>query len=475
MFIKLYKVLVTNYFVGNNNIIMVKDKLNNTIISKLISKDEIKEYRHFIKLAKVDTLTGIYNEYALEEIMDNYKENYTFIFVDINKLKSINICYGQLQGDKVLKEFATYLTDFCKKVKFHYKFCRYESDEFIICIGTIIEDEIKKVIDYLKSFKNKEAVYEEEIKLRIVAIKNKYGVTVKKLISYVEYLLEDKNLGLDKDYYKIIQNEENLRRYYCMAYRLNKGIKYLGEIGELYVVFQPQFQVKTNTIKGYEVLCRWNNEELGNINPKEFLDFAKCNNRMYELDLFVFEEAFKFQKYLKEINIDQSCSINVSISTLKKDTFIKDICELVNKYGIDMNTITIEMVEEAVLDNGKKIKNILNELKHKGINISIDDFGTGYSSLSRLYSAPFDELKIPREFIKDTLIDKRQIKILKIISTLAKSLNLNTVVEGVETIEQYDLIKKLGFKYSQGYFHSKPLNKNEYIEFLNRFIGINLK
>ncbi|WP_170272126.1 GGDEF domain-containing phosphodiesterase [Clostridium tarantellae] len=455
---------------GKKNITRIIDSfIESDRKETIINEEKIKEYEYYIKSSKVDLLTGIYNEYALEDLMDIYKENYTFLFIDINKLKYVNMYYGQLKGDELLKELASYLIDLSKEIKVAFRFCRYESDEFIICIGTTNDCEIKSVIKYLKEFSKKDIICEMNITLRIIAIKNKYNLSLKKLIAYVEYLLEDNSIGLGEDYNNIIQDEKNLYRYYCMAERLNKEVKYLGELGEIYVVFQPQFELKTKSIVGYEVLCRWNHEKIGEIFPKEFLSFFKANNRMYELDIFIFEEALKFQKKLESMKFYQRCSINVSIVTLKNNNFINDISKLIKKYEVDASKITIELIEELALEEKDTIKNLLKNIKDNGMNISIDDFGTGYSSLSRLYLVPFDELKIPREFLMNSLTDGKQLKILKTISNLAKVLNLSTVVEGVETLEQYELIKTLGFNYSQGFFHSKPLKKNEYLIFIKEF------
>ena len=249
---------------------------------------------------------------------------------------------------------------------------------------------------------------------------------------------------------------------------LNNSFEYLKSTSELYLVFQPKTNIKTLNILGYEVLTRWKNKEYGDIAPIEFLPFFIGTNKIKEFDLFVFENAFKFQEELIKNNIYQQCSINLSVESFNDTDILKNICTLVDKYNISPDSITIEILEHKGLEDIKQSICKINILKNKGFKLSIDDFGMGYSSFNRLYNFDIDELKIDKELLIDIKNNKKQEIILKNIFNLANELNIETVVEGVETKDIFNLVKSIGFSNSQGHFHSKPLKKDDYIRFIKK-------
>lgn len=270
---------------------------------------------------------------------------------------------------------------------------------------------------------------------------------------------------VDRLEHTIIKCDKSLYRYKNMLESIKQSFKTIWNKEEMYLVYQPKINIDSLDIVGYEVLCRWNHPKIGGINPTEFIPFIICINKVKEFDLFVFEKSLEFQKYLISQNIFKQCSINLSVISFNDSDVLKRICDLTEKYDIEASNITIEILEHSSLENNYKTKANIKMLKNKGFKISIDDFGTGYSSLSRLYNLEFDELKIPREFILYQEKNNKQEKILQIISNLANELNIDTVVEGVEHKENYDLIKKIGFKNSQGYLHSKPLKNYDFIKY----------
>lgn len=264
---------------------------------------------------------------------------------------------------------------------------------------------------------------------------------------------------------KIIIDDENLYKYECMLTSINRSFEDMKNKSELFLVFQPKINVQTLNITGYEVLSRWKHREYGYISPMDFIPFFISMNEIKEFDLFVIANALEFQKELIENNIYQQCSVNLSIISLNDIDVLNKICDLVDNYNISANSIIIEILEHRGLKYNENTRENLKILRNKGFKISLDDFGTGHSSLSRLYNLEIDELKIAKEFLVDITENIKQKNILKAIFNLASDLNVETVVEGVEKQEIFELIKTIGFSNTQGYFHSKPLKKDEYINF----------
>lgn len=260
---------------------------------------------------------------------------------------------------------------------------------------------------------------------------------------------------------KIIINDENLNKYECMLTSIKRSFEDMKNKSEIYFVFQPKINVQTLKIMGYEVLTRWKHFIYKHISPDEFIPFLISINKIKEFDLFVFKSAFKFQEYLVRNNINQQCSINLSVASFNDINILKNICNLIDKFNISPESITIEILEH----DGLGCKQNIKMLRDKGFKISMDDFGMGYSSLSRLYDFEVDELKIAKEFLIDFKENSKKQSILKFIANLSKELNIETVVEGVEKEGTFESIKAMGFLSSQGFFHSKPLNEFNYIEY----------
>lgn len=275
------------------------------------------------------------------------------------------------------------------------------------------------------------------------------------------------DLGMINEFFdKALKDEESLSKYEYMTQSLNKSFDKLAITSEIYFEYQPKIQNSTFNIVGYEVLTRWYQNQYGNISPSEFIPFLILSDKIKQFDLFVFEYAFQFQEFIRGLGIYNQCSINLSVMSLNDISVINNICSLVDKFDIPTSSITIEILEHDVIDYNESSLKIIKQLKQKGFKLAIDDFGMGYSSLDKLYNLDIDELKIAREFLLDINVNDKKASVLKCISDLSKKLNIETVVEGVEDDDTFNLITSMGFLNSQGYLHSKPLRWNEYIQFL---------
>ena len=241
-------------------------------------------------------------------------------------------------------------------------------------------------------------------------------------------------------------------------------ISLLGELdsaidkGEVWVAYQPKFDLRTNRICGAEALARWRHPERGDISPGEFIPLAEEQNRIEKLTHFVLNDAVQHLAAVSAIAPDFSISVNISPRLLIDPSLSMQVLRILQSHDVEAGRLTLEITETAMLsDNGNNVvENGLRALRNAGVHISIDDYGTGYSTLEYFRAIPATEIKIDRCFIG--LIEQSHSDRIMVRSTiqLAHAMERNVVAEGVETAEQMDLLKEMGCDQVQGYFTGKP-------------------
>jgi len=243
-------------------------------------------------------------------------------------------------------------------------------------------------------------------------------------------------------------------------------LRFSIEKEEISLVFQPQFNEEKQII-GAEALARWSTDDLGSISPDQFIKIAEHTGFIIELGYYIIETAFKTLSEWenKGVSINQF-SINLSMRQFFYYNFVNDVENLANEYLSDAtrNKVIFEITESVIAEDVDKVITIMNKIKELGIRFSMDDFGTGYSSLSYLKRLPIDEIKIDRSFISD--IDKEvddQIMVHSILN-MANHFDLTVVAEGIETDSQYIFLKANKCDIYQGFYFSKPLSTNDFIQ-----------
>ncbi|GAB6108233.1 EAL domain-containing protein [Fusibacter bizertensis] len=247
-------------------------------------------------------------------------------------------------------------------------------------------------------------------------------------------------------------------RSLALEQRLFKSLEH----GELFVVYQPQYQsLSKKDVIGYEALLRWENEEMGNINPDEFIPIAENVDFINSLGRFVIEESIKFICLRKAAGDHISVSINASYKELLQNDYVTFLMEKINDYDISVNQIHIEITETTISEYIDIVREKLDELVAHGFEVHMDDFGTGYSSLYQLGRMPVEVLKIDKSFVWALATDEKMNALTKLIIDLAHRMNMKIIAEGVETVEQYEILSGMGCDYYQGYLLSKPLAVSE--------------
>lgn len=235
---------------------------------------------------------------------------------------------------------------------------------------------------------------------------------------------------------------------------------------EIYVVYQPQYDsFDKKTLHGYEALIRWENPELGYVSPGEFIPLAEENGVIVEIGRFVINEAIKTIKaYEAQYQQAIKIAINASFKEIVRDDYVTHLIQQVEKYKISPKNLHIEITETAISEYIDIVINNLNALNDYGFELHMDDFGTGYSSLSQLGKLPVNVLKIDQSFVAKIETDKKMYELTQLIIQMGHGFHLKIIAEGVERIEQYQLLDDMGCDYYQGYGMSKPILKDKVLE-----------
>ncbi len=240
------------------------------------------------------------------------------------------------------------------------------------------------------------------------------------------------------------------------------------ENDEFYIKYQPKIDVITKKVIGAEALLRWNQKELGEVSPADFIPIAEESSLINQIGKWVITQVCSDIAHLQDDFNDHLCiSLNVSSSQILHQNLHELISENLKDNGIDASSIELEFTENMLIKQARKSLLVLEALEKTGVKLSIDDFGTGYSSLNYLKTLPIHALKIDKSFICDTPNHEGDCAIAKSIISLAKNLNLDVVAEGVETPEQLQFLQENGCSIIQGFYFSKPLDINAFRAYLH--------
>ena len=419
-----------------------------------------KEREHSKKLldtAYIDILTGLYNRNKFLDDIAKLTAQAQFngtklglLLIDIDNMKIINDYNGHTAGDEVLKKSAEILKRFSKNI---IKAYRFGGDEFLLAIKNCSSmDSITNVCDTVfESFNS------EQIKISGgIAVYPDDSEEPEDLLRFTDIAMRHSK----KDGKNRITNFK-LEMQRVFIQKLNMQAKMSSALinKDFYLVYQPQFDIKTGDLRGFEALMRWYDKELGDIGPAIFIPLAEETGMILEIGDWVLNTAFcTLKNWQQKYSFKGIMSINISPMQLKQPNFIENIRNLLIKYNLNPDTIEIEITEGIMIENMNEAIEELNSLKNIGLRISLDDFGTGYSSLSYLQVLPLNTLKIDKSFITG-ITEKNgiQANITNSIITMVTKMGLQTIAEGVEKNEQLQILKEFNCHIVQGFLRGKPM------------------
>lgn len=277
-------------------------------------------------------------------------------------------------------------------------------------------------------------------------------VTLDDLMFKLNITMDEAIESKTRDYVKY---DINIQNDHDHKMQMQEDLATAVEKGEFVMYYQPQVNLETNKITGFEALIRWNNPKYQKTSPQVYIELAEKSGHIIDIGNFVIKDVFKAAKIMEEHDVH--ISINVSPAQLFQAGFTTNLLEEFERNELKVGSIAIEITETFLMENFKLIVDKLNILKNRGFSIHLDDFGTGYSSMLYLKQLPIDTIKTDREFIKSISGDASSQSIVNCIVNLAKSLDLKVVSEGVETEDQKKILKNMKVDTIQGYLISKPV------------------
>ncbi len=452
-------VLETKRWSGEN--IRLLNIMANILSSGLtpIKSDKATKY-----MAYYDGLTRLPNRFSFADkvnqaiyLSKRTGEKISIMFIDLDNFKAINDTIGHRGGDILLKQVAKSLASVIRQ---NDVVARFGGDEFMIMINNITDDNI--VADMadkiMKVFLDKFIVYGQDFSITASAGIAMYPVDGESS----DALFKNADIAMykakDKGKNQYIISTDQMKDEMQMNMELTNDISRALERNELIAYYQPQIDLLTNKITGVEALIRWMHPTRGMISPEIFIPLAEKNRAIKGISKWILRTSCLQNKKWQDMGLPPiDMAVNLSASQIIKSNVAEKIGETIKETGLDPKYIEVEITESIAINETDYVIDVLNKLKKIGVSIAIDDFGTEYSSLSRLKLLPIDRIKIDKQFIKGIESNEKDKAIIVVIINLAKSLDLNILVEGVETKAQLEFLKEKKCDAVQGYYYYKPM------------------
>ncbi|PLK25705.1 bifunctional diguanylate cyclase/phosphodiesterase [Novosphingobium sp. TH158] len=415
-------------------------------------------------LAETDPLTGCLNRRsvcaAIEELRNaagRRGEQVAVLVFDLDNFKRLNDCNGHAAGDAVLRESARRLQAVLPQGSLT---ARLGGDEFACAIPfdparpEVVERIAAQLLETLSAPVESAGVKLEGLSISLglarFDIATGKAVTAQDLLHMADIAMyHAKKAGKDRYFWFEPQMESELR----FRSELEAGIRHGVAHGEFVPFYEPQVDLKTGTISGFEMLARWQSPELGLVGPDLFIPIAEEIGVIGDLSESVIRQALQDAK---EWDPALSLSVNISPVQLRDPWFAQKLLKLLVEANFPANRLEIEITESCLHENLGLVRSLIVSLKNQGVRISLDDFGTGYSSLAQLRSLPFDRIKIDRSFISTLASNSDSMTIVQAIASLGSGLGLPITAEGVEDSEVVDELRRMGEFKAQGYLYGRP-------------------
>jgi len=436
------------------------------------ARQEIENFAYY------DALTSLPNRRLLADryqhamsIAQRAKTYCALLFIDLDKFKVLNDTKGHDVGDQLLIEVAHRIQH---TVRSGDTVARLSGDEFVVILesldqnASIAYQQVSEIAQKLLAELNKSyylSLFEFSTSASIgVTLFNDNALTFEDHLRHADtamYLSKDSGGNTYRFYDQLTQ--ESIEKNFALESALNLAL--VNQ--ELYLNYQPIVNVAKQVVAA-EVLLRWSHPALGEISPVAFIPIAEKTNLIIKIGHWVLEQACQQLKTweanpaLSQIKL----SVNISAKQFLYINFVKELREILAKTAINPGLLKLELTETAVIDNMDDVINKINILRQMGVRIALDDFGIGHSSLVYLKKLPVTQIKIDQSFVHDVLTDSNDAAIIQMVLAVGKTIHCDIVAEGVEQVEQFDLLRDFGCDYFQGYYFSRPIAVANFEEFV---------
>ncbi len=414
---------------------------------------------------EIDQLTGLPNLYSFrkeaQKLMDsrkNREREFVIIYFDIQNFKSYNARYGFEAGDRFLQNIAKHIS----KIFPELMVARFSDDHFVVLA---YYDSIESRID--------------DLGRRVKSYNPDAGVDLRAGIYEIDP--EDTDISIACDRARIAcnsikKNYDSIFRYYDkeLGIQLELAhyiIHHIGDAvlhGYIQVYYQPVVRVITGRVCGFEALARWVDPVHGFLMPGVFIPILEDAHLIYKLDSYIIRQVCQDLKELMDMGLKpHPVSVNLSRTDFHQKDMYRVVNDAVGMFNIPKNLIHVEVTESALDDNQDVLKGTIDKFRRGGYQVWMDDFGSGYSSLNLLKDYEFDVLKFDMKFLQNFGSNPKETAIWENVINMAEEIGIQTLAEGVETIEAWDFLKRVGCEKAQGYFFGRPMTKEECLDYLD--------
>jgi diguanylate cyclase (GGDEF)-like protein len=420
-----------------------------------------RQLRH---LATHDVLTGLPNRVLLDDrlaqamaLADRDKRSFAVMVCDLDRFKHINDSLGHRAGDELLQEVARRLSTVARTAD---TVARFGGDEFVLVGSSLIDAEdamqlAERAIEALRAPARVAGIDVHTSPSIGIALYPEDGASIEALLAHADAAM----------YAAKHQGRGSVRRYTAGMHagtedrvQLESELHHAIELKQFELHYQPKVDTLTGVVRSAEALIRWAHPSRGLVSPAEFIPLAEECGLIGAIGEWVIREACRQARAWQIEGVPSlRISVNLSASQFRGAGLVDSIRRALDDVGLPARYLEVELTESAVMSDPEQSVAILEQLSAMGVLVSVDDFGTGYSSMSYLRRFPIDKLKIDRVFIDEIASRPEDASIVRAIVSLAHSLNLKVVAEGVETLAQLDFLKTAGCDEYQGYHYSRPL------------------
>ena len=409
-----------------------------------------------------DILTGLANrslfiervEEAVARIQES-GETMAVIFIDLDDFKSVNDTLGLEAGDSLLKEAARRL-DLC--LRGEDTAARLGGDEFAVLVehSSDVERVAERILEAFQPpirVAGHDVLVPASLGIAVGGPEVEFASTILANADIAMYAAKSRGKGQYAIFAPGMQQDAETRM------RLKGDMQQSLEAGQFTVHYQPIMRLSDGSCSGAEALVRWNHPEFGLVSPASFIPVAEDSGFIYELGLFVLDEATKKAAgWQQQLDSTLSISVNVSARQLQHPDIVSDVKAALDRSRLRPELLVLEITESVLMVNRDVVATKLRELKELGVGIAIDDFGTGYSSLSYLQELPVDTIKVDKSFIDGVDAEPEESALARAVIKLGSTLSLKIVAEGIETAGSREMLTSLGCDYGQGYLFSRPMD-----------------
>lgn len=459
-----YDPFIVSGYRNIDSIVEAEEELKRNLNAAISEANETKEA---LSLVEIDDLTGVYTRQAFlrhaREIIDSNPDNsYDLTITDFEDFKIVNDQFGTKMADELLCWFGKYLGE---KLGEEALIGRYSGDQFAVLTNNKDTEKIGQIVlDDICGRRKPESLPEVVVKIGVYFEVNRD--------TDVSVMCDRAHMALSsvKHHYGMhwAKYDEDIKRQMEKQRHIELSMHQAVTDNQFKVYYQPKHDAKTGKLIGAEALLRWVHPEYGFMSPAEFIPLFEKNGFITEADTYVWNSVCNDIKTWEQNGMSPvPVSVNVSRMDFLHGDFFSNLDRVVDNTEIDKKLLHIEITETLIMDEIDTFADTLSEFKEKGYSIELDDFGAGYSSLGVLNALPIDVVKLDMSFMRQ-FKDAKKAKILASCIELSKNLGLKTISEGVETKEQLDVLNDMGIDSIQGYYYSKPLPQDEFIQYMEK-------